>query len=497
MNTVQRIVKNTASIAVGQVVSYLLDFFFMMLIARYLGAEGFGILSFALAFTTIFIVFTDLGLQQLIIREVARDKSLTTKYLGNIVVIKLILGMGTSGLIALTINLLGYPQQTITVVYLVGLSLVFNAFTLMFYSIFQAYERIEFTSVGLVLNAALRLGGALFGTSQGFSVVGFALLYPIASMVVLGYSFAVSLWKFAIPKVEIDFSFWRSTLKEALPFGLAAVFVTIYFYISMVMLSLMKGDAAVGWYNAAYKLVYLLLFIPGAYFASIYPLMSQYFVSSAESLRIMYQRSSRYMLMLALPIAAGTTLLAGRIILLIFGAQYTPSIIVLQVLVWAILFSFMTQTPVFVLYSINRQRTYTIVTLLSMILNILLNLILIPRLSYIGASITTVATEFLGFTFLFYYVAHRLGNPLSLEFILKIILATSIMAAFVIYCGGLMNIGLVIFTAAVIYGSLLLLLRVFSKEDISMLKRLGSIPRGQRTSPTGPDGEEPKSGTKR
>ena len=81
MNTIQRIAKNTGVLLVSQIASYILGFFFVMYTARYLGAAGFGILSFALAFTGIFGVFADLGLRQLTVREVARDKTLASKYL--------------------------------------------------------------------------------------------------------------------------------------------------------------------------------------------------------------------------------------------------------------------------------------------------------------------------------------------------------------------------------------------------------------------------------
>jgi len=92
MNTVQRIAKNTGALLASQIASYIIGFFFIMYTARYLGAEGFGInpfkkrlrkmlrISFALAFTGIFGVFSDLGLSTLTVREVARDKSLTSKY---------------------------------------------------------------------------------------------------------------------------------------------------------------------------------------------------------------------------------------------------------------------------------------------------------------------------------------------------------------------------------------------------------------------------------
>ena len=127
MSTIQRIAKNTTVLMIAQVAGYLLAFFSMMYIARYLGAAGFGILSFALALTGIFAVFGDLGLQPLTVREVAGDKSLALKYVANVSLMKVILAAVTFGLIALTVNLMGYPSETIKVVYLLALSVIFAA----------------------------------------------------------------------------------------------------------------------------------------------------------------------------------------------------------------------------------------------------------------------------------------------------------------------------------------------------------------------------------
>jgi O-antigen/teichoic acid export membrane protein len=166
LSTVRRIAKNTSALLVAQVASYLLAFFYMMYTARYLGPASFGILSFAIAFTGIFVVFGDLGLAPLTVREVARDKSLASKYLVNVSLMKIILVTITFGLIALTINLMGYPEETIKVVYLLGLSVIFTAFTQMFYSVFQAFERMEYQGIGQMLNAALILGGVLLNMAS-------------------------------------------------------------------------------------------------------------------------------------------------------------------------------------------------------------------------------------------------------------------------------------------------------------------------------------------
>ena len=196
MGTVQRVARNTTALLAGQVLSYILVFFYMMYMARYLGPARFGILSFALALTSIFAIFSNLGLDILMVREVARDKSLAMQYLANINLMKIILSVVTCGLIVLTINLSGYPEETTKVVYLLILYVICQSFTRVMYSIFQAFERMEFQAIGGVLNAILLLCGTIFAIKYGFSIAGFASLYVIASVIVLGYSFTLIKLKF-------------------------------------------------------------------------------------------------------------------------------------------------------------------------------------------------------------------------------------------------------------------------------------------------------------
>ena len=474
MNTVQRIAKNTGVLLASQIASRIIGFFFIMYTARYLGAAGFGILSFALAFTGIFGVFSDLGLRQLTVREVARDKSLASKYLGNIAVMKIILVVITFGLIAITINLLGYPEQTIKVVYLVALSIIFGAFSNMFYSIFQAYEKMEYQSVGHILSSALMLSGALFAISQGFSVIEFASIYFLVSAIALGYAFAVCAWKFVSPKIEVDWSFWKLTIKEALPFGLTGTFITIYLWIDTVMLSLMKGDEVVGWYNAAYRIVLVFLFIPIAFNSAIFPLMSRFYVSSKDSLKFMFEKHFKYMLIIGLPISVGITLLADKIILLIFGAEYIPSVIALQILTWAIVLIFARTAFERVLESANRQIIVTNVFGGCALLNVILNVILIPRYSYIGAAVATLITDFAVFALIFVWslkIGYSIPNKQLIETISKVIAASLLMGVFIEYFRG-QNLLILVFTATIIYFGLILLIKGLDKDDIRLIKNL-------------------------
>ena len=107
MSAVRTLAKNTTVLLVANIVTYLLGFFTTLYTARYLGVEGFGILSLALSLTGIFGVFTDLGLTTLTAREVSRDKSLANKYIANTFIIKILLALFTFGLIALVVYILG------------------------------------------------------------------------------------------------------------------------------------------------------------------------------------------------------------------------------------------------------------------------------------------------------------------------------------------------------------------------------------------------------
>ena len=479
MSTVQRIAKNTSVLLIAQGASYLLAFFYMMYIARYLGAAGFGILSFALAFTGIFGVFADFGLQPLTVREVARDKSLASKYLTNISLMKIILVIITFGLIALTINLLGYPAQTIRVVYLVALSVIFTAFTGMFYSIFRAFERMEYESLGHILTGVLMLSGVMLALKYGFSVVGFASLYFLASIVVLVYSFAILRWKLSHPpfawsprKLEMDLTFWKQTIKEALPFGLSMIFSTIFIWIDTVMLSLMKGDAIVGWYNASYRMALVLLLIPAAFNAAIFPVMSRFYKTSQSSLRLAYEKYLKCMVMLGVPIGVGTTLLAQRFILLIFGAEYANSILTLQILVWYPVLVFVSSPFARLFESSNKQLIVTRIVGVCAALNVTLNLILIPKYSLIGASIATILTEFLLLTLCFVWglrIGYGIPKKELLSVIAKVSISSALMGIFIMQFHNLTLLALVPL-AALLYFAVLYIIRGIDKDDINLLR---------------------------
>jgi len=468
MSTARTIARSSLLLLIGQIVSLCLAAVYAIAIARYLGVTGFGLLSTAIAFTAVFAPFTSLGLTTLATREVARDKSLAGKYLGNLIIIEIALAIGTFCLIALAAYVLRYPQQTIILIYILALSVVCAGFTGVFQSLFQAFERMEYQSIGLILNSVAIFVVVIWGITARLGVVWFASAYFVASLAVTIYSVTVYGKNFGLPHTEIDMKFWKRILPQALPFALTGLFVTIYFYIDSVLLSLMKSAEAVGWYNAPYRLIAVLLFIPTVISTAVFPAMSRFHVTSQDTFRLIYKRYFKYMAIIAVPIGVGTTLLAGQIITLIFGVAYSNSAIALQILIWATVFIFLTAAFLRLFETSNRQMIVTKITAVGMVENVTLDLILIPRFSYVGPSIATAATE-LTVLLLCVFISSRITYPLSkkdLASLVKIGAASLLMGLFIVYVGNL-NL-LSVLPAVLLYFTMLYLLRVVDKEDIAL-----------------------------
>lgn len=473
MNVAQRILKNTGILSIAQIISYVLVFFYTIYIARYLGAEGFGILSFAIAIVGIFTILTDLGISTLTVRDVARDRSLGPKYLGNGLVIKVILAVVSFGLIALAVNLLNYPSETITVVYFIALSTIFGSIASFIFSIFQAHEKMEFQGLGQILNAVLMFSGVFIAIAMSLDVVGFSFVYFITSLISLIYSLLIYIWKFSLPPVEVDRVFWGKLLKGAIPFGITGIFVTIYYWIDSVMLSVMAGNEVVGWYNASYKVIFLFLSFQSLFIVSIFPVLSSFYKTSRESLKYAYERSFKYMLIISIPIAIFGTLVADKIILLIYGPDFMPSIVALQILIWTVVFMFINNISGNFLGSIDQQVVVSKVAAVGAVVNIVLNLVLIPEFSYVGSSFATVFTELMILPILV-YVVHKYRytsvSPLVKD-LPKILVSGLAMSLFIIYFSYL-NLFILLLASSIIYLGVIFITRTLDKDDIVLIRNI-------------------------
>jgi O-antigen/teichoic acid export membrane protein len=473
MNTIQRITKNVGVLFISQMVSYVLGFFTLMYSARYLGVEGFGTLSLALAFTGIFSVFMDLGLSTLTIREVARDKSLAKDYVANITVIKIILAIITFILIFIIVNLVGYDQQTMQVVYIIALYTLFTAFSQLFYAVFQAYEKMEYQSLGTILSSVLLMVGVLLAIYLKFNLINFSLIYLISGASILVYALIIFTQKFSLPKITFNTKQWMDLIKESWPFAITSISINIYTWIDTVIISIIQGSVAVGLYNASYKLVLVLTFIPIIFNYAIFPIMSQYYIDSEKSLKFTFEKFFKIMVLFGVPIGTGTVFIANKVILLVYGQQFLGSVIALQILIWSAVLIFARSPFELLIQSSNKQIIVTKIFILGVLFNIIFNILIIPKYSYVGAGVVTVLTDALVLGLLV-LALNSLKFSISKNTkisLVKIVLASLIMGLTLNFLPNL-NLFISISIGALIYVLTLLILRIFDSEELLMFKLL-------------------------
>ena len=186
------------------------------------------------------------------------------------------------------------------------------------------------------------LTGVLTVIYYGLGILALSSVYFFSGLITLLITFITYSWKFFIPKIHLDLKFWKPTIKEASYFGISSILVVIYFYIDSVMLSIMIGNTAVGIYNAAYRLVLVLVFIPSILVTAIFPLMSQHFESSKKLLKLEYEKSVKYLFIVSTFIFIYGFIFADKIILIMYGEGYSTSIAALQALIFVVPIIFLT-----------------------------------------------------------------------------------------------------------------------------------------------------------
>lgn len=466
MSSARTIAKNAGVFFTADIISRLISFLIIVMLARFLGEVGLGKYAFVVAFVWILSTLTDLGISTLLVREIARNKAKTIKYLKNALSLKLVLGIAMMIISFIVILFFNKPLDVIIMVYLAIISTFLSQYSLSFKALFQAYEVMEYEAITRLVERVIAISLGFYLLSHNYGLISFFVVLILSQAVSFILSFILVHKKIVKISIGVDLKTWKYLLKYSLPFWFTFVFSLIYFKVDTVMLSLMKGDAVVGWYNAAYNIAIALNVIPVAIAVSVFPVFSKYFKTKKKLFKALYKKAFYYSVALALPIIAGGFLLSKKLILFIYGDSFIPhSVIALQILIFSSIFLFLSYLSGQVLNSIRKPHLFAYSTATCLVLNIVLNFILIPSMSYRGASISTVIAEALNFFILFYFVSKFIGKIELKEIFPKPLIASILMGLF-IYILREQNIIFLVIGSVLVYFAALFLIKGIDKEDI-------------------------------
>lgn len=469
----RRIALNTFFLSVADIINKFLMFFFYVLAARHLGVKKFGILSFGFAFSTMFSALTDLGLGAVAAREIARNRQRAKELIGNAIGIKLIVAFLVIILIWGMVNILGYPQENKVVVYICSLFVLETAFIAYFIYIFQGFQRMEFTALIRVIQSLILFGGVLILTRISPIPVYYAWLYAGAGLVTTIIGIFIITRNFVPLGVSFNCQQWRAMLLEGLPIGVASIFVLFYYWNGTTLLSKIAGDRSVGFYNAAFRLVIGLNFLGISFSSALYPVFSNLFTHNLQGLIVMFIKAIRWLIILLLPMGILGTVLAEPLIILIYGTGYQSAGVVLRILVWWAFAAGFTSLFSNYFMATNHAHLMTIQTATALLINIVLNLMMIPAIGVTGAAISIVAAEFASLIFYIAVWCKKNYNPSA--FILlggNLLRATAalIPAAVVAFFGRRLHVVVGLGAGVLCYLILLIVFREIRSNDIEILK---------------------------
>jgi len=467
----KKITFDTAAIFAAKVISLILGLIRLKYIAIYLGVETFGIYTFATYFVAMFSIFFDMGLGQILTRDIAADKSKTSEYVSGALHLKLLLFGGTSIIIAGATYFSHFDRLTnwavIFSIFITGATSLITVFT----GAFQAHRMMKLisvvtiatdfsTSVAVIL--LLILGYGLFGLMVGSALVTFLIL-----------ALTVYLSKKYLNAVILGPSrkLWRYLLREGYPVAIGSLGIVLYFYVTTALLKYMGGNAVAGYYNAALKLIMILTVIPMSFTQVIYPFFAELHNSDKEKLESVLNISVRYMFIVSIPLAVGTILTAKKLIVAIYTVAFLPTIPALQMLIISTMISYGNYILFTFFPAINKQRFAMHVTIPTGIAVAMTNYLLIPKFGLFVPALSLVMVEALLFSASFLYL-RRLHYTLYLSKVFLKPALSCIPMAIVLYFTMGTSVLLQIPIAVAVYATTFYLMKGITEEDKPILTKV-------------------------
>ncbi len=481
-HTPRKIVANTFLFTGTLVIQKIISFLYFWFLSAQLSPSLLGTYIWALSLTGVFSIGIDLGLSPLLIREAARDEARAERLLRGVIGLKILFTIAT---VALLFAVLFVSRRDPITVIAVGVGvavMIFDSFTMSFYSLLRARQNIRYESVGMLGFQILTfaVGAYLLGIARSpiFAMVALA----VGSLANLCYSWGVVHFRFRLRTSPVFERETADMLLRLLPaFAVSGIFVRLYNVSDTLILGYLADETAVGLYSVPAKVMAALqMLIPGAFVASIYPAMSHYFKNDRTMLERLLERTIGYLLILVLPITIALLVLGPFILRVIWPAYtaITPTFLVMALGLPLLFLSFPTG---YFLNAVLWERKNTTNRGIVTAVNVILNLLLIPTFGVLGAGISFLVST----TILFVLDVLNIRQMVPFEWLwlrritLKAGLGSLIMGAvlfmareklsFVFFSSEKLFLIFLVVLGFLTYAALMVLLRIFSRGEIRMV----------------------------
>lgn len=425
------VARHFATLASGDAIARIVAFLAGVFVARHLGAEMFGVMTFGQAVVLYFTHLAACGVDLTGIREVAADPTRARTLAPSLLVFRTLVAAGLFGLLS-AVALAFFPPLEAAVIALYAATL------------FGHGPNPKFVLVGLSRTAPVawsRTAGEFLYAALVFALVRErhdVIWVPWAQA--LGDVTSVLLMLVWLARLghrmplELNWSVARPLLTRSFPLVLNILLGLLIYNCDLLVLKYFRGNATVGWYSASYQLISFLINLAWAYSHSLLPALTQASRENGER-QALYQTSLAQCCAIGLPIAIGGGLVARGVIELVFGAEYRSSATPLAILIASTPFMLYKDVSMVAMIVSGREHAVLRMTAIAVVFNLVANLLVIPTWGMVGAACTTLATEVLRAALAAAFVRRDGFTLLAARRLLRPMLAGAAMALVLIFSG--------------------------------------------------------------
>jgi O-antigen/teichoic acid export membrane protein len=394
------IAKNTLYQAAARITTSFIGFLITIIVASKFGVLGYGDFTKITSYVAMFYLLVDFGLNAVFLQEekYSFKKLLYLRLLISLFVFVILNAVS----FIIPFNVVSNSGFSVFVklgILLFSLGIFLQAIIISTAAIFQ--KRLNYLPymLGMTVGSLVNLISVLVLTFLNFSLVFVFVAFLFSSLVSSVILLYFTKERIYPPVVGIAFS--KDILLKSLPLGLMLIFNLIYFRIDIILLSVFKGTADVGIYGLAYKFFDFLIALPLFLSNAIYPVLIKKKENANEFMKFV---KKYFYIFLALSVVLIIPFWFVSPLFALIKQDFLPSIIPFRILLLSLPFFFTTSLLQWALIALQRQKYLMYVYVFSAVVNILLNIIYIPKYSYIAASTITLFSESIIFMFLSYKI---------------------------------------------------------------------------------------------
>lgn len=468
MSVSRKIIYNVTASSISKVITTVIALVNIGLVTRYLGQELFGNYIVALAFFLFFTALGDFGIYQTTTREISRPDADEEEIVNNAIGLRITISIAVILISPFFIWVSPYSNELKIALFIVLLAFFFSSFTQLLIGLFQKRLMMDRVAAVEMLGKVLQLIMVLVGVKMdlGFNFIIGALL------VTMMFNFFITAWlarKFVKFKPSFDTTYWKAFLSQSFPIGLSVFVSFIYFKADSIILSWLQPATEVGLYGAAYKVIENLSFFPGMIVGLTMPIISYNIFSNRKKFELIVNKNFKIFMILVVPIFIGAQVLAGDIINLIAGSEFSQSAGVLKVAILSLVFIFFGQLFNSILIAAKLQKKLLWGLLFCAILNVSLNFIFIPKFSFVATAYISVLTEFLVVIIGGVLIWKNLNFFPKLENLFSILLSGLILWSFLVLTKNTLSFATLVILSPIVYFTATIIFKAISKEEIMLL----------------------------